>query len=152
MKIEAMIRIMQEYSEGKPLECKVSKNAEWVNIIECVPSHPMWDWESCQYRIKPEPEPQSLEDRIKAEYSDKEVVMLEWTFTHYDPIESLTFDIISVQSIEYFAAQGIKGFHGYVYKRESHFDGITFEVDCTPSCYFNKDLIHPIAVLFEVSK
>lgn len=48
--IDYMISVMQAYRDGKEIEVVLIGRDDWR------PSHtPSWDWECCDYRVKPEP-------------------------------------------------------------------------------------------------
>ena len=44
------IEVMQAAEEGKGLEYKVRAFGDW---LEC--NSPIWDWDECDYRVKPKP-------------------------------------------------------------------------------------------------
>lgn len=47
--IDEMCKVMQAYKDGKKIE--YSSNGKcWIEITE-----PIWDWDRCDYRVKPEP-------------------------------------------------------------------------------------------------
>lgn len=48
---QEMIKVMQAYADGKKIQYS-SKGVDWTDVIE-----PSWDWESTNYRVKPEPKP-----------------------------------------------------------------------------------------------
>lgn len=54
MKIDEMIEVMKAYKEGKPIEFRGKGSPmtqKWASADE-----PIWDWDSLDYRVKPEPE------------------------------------------------------------------------------------------------
>lgn len=49
MELKEMIAVMQAAQEGKKIECRRLTSENWIELI-----HPHWDWEDCEYRVKPE--------------------------------------------------------------------------------------------------
>ena len=103
-------------------------------------------------------DPPNLEDRIKAEFSDKHVVMLEFMQEGDDKRESLkiTSDDYSyechsgIYHEDYLSAQGMKGFYKYVYEVEA---GKLFpQRSPTTGHGIDQETIMPVAVLFEDNK
>jgi len=90
----------------------------------------------------PKPEVITLEDRVKFEYSDFDVVMLEWTNNHYISVDSLTFSLKDVFDIEHIAAQSMRNFAGYVYLAHP------FSIKPSPVMIDSNGMVHPTAVLF----
>lgn len=45
--------VMQAWEEGKTIQLRSlrSSPSEWIELILC----PLWNWEACEYRVKPEP-------------------------------------------------------------------------------------------------
>jgi hypothetical protein len=80
------------------------------------------------------PEPATLEDRIKAEYGDYDVVMLDWDVSNCRLIMAGTY-------LLHIEAQSMRGFYKYVY--EDGNDG--FYIRSTP---IGHDSDQPFAVLF----
>lgn len=48
---KAAIAVMQAYIDGKGVEVKHRCESRWGHCI----IRPPWNWEQCEYRIKPEP-------------------------------------------------------------------------------------------------
>ena len=135
MTIEKKIEIMQYFADGGEVEMETERNI-WISI-----KHPTWNWLENTYRIKPEPTPQSLEDRIKAEYPEYEVVMLEWGVTS----EWVYNKLLYLRGSLHIYAQSMKGFCGYLY----HNANVKFTRSEKPvRRHSNRKFIHPIAVLF----
>lgn len=60
MNTEKMRAVMLAADEGKPIEFrKRNRVCDWLNT-----SKPTWDWVTCDYRVKPEPErvPRTMAD------------------------------------------------------------------------------------------
>ena len=91
------------------------------------------------------PKVESLEDRVKAEYGDYEVVMLFW-----DTDDTLCIKVRKPKIQMYHAcAQSRKGFYRYVYE---HPDGVC-DTSTVPALESRKGFtILPIAVLFTKEK
>jgi len=90
------------------------------------------------------PKPESLEDRVKAEYGGFEVVMLEWDKRELWTMENHgCFDAAYLHT----TAQSMKGFAGYIYLWPSE-----FYANYEPVKYISGAYTHPIAVLFEKAK
>ena len=94
-------------------------------------------------------DPPSLEDRIKAEFPDKRVVML--VTRHFlgiavdIPIDS---NLTQTQFMSHTVAQSMRGFHKYIYEVE---DGSFVEV-VGPVLNCGEGVLQPCAVLFEDDK
>lgn len=123
------IEVMQAFEDGKSIEfrCK-DTNFTWVTA-----SAPSWDWSINHYRIV-EPKPETLEDRVKDEYPDYEVVMLEWCDDY----------LCHPSGMSHITAQSMKGFAGYVYDCPDDPTGSTFTMMFPPV----RKNIHPVAILF----
>jgi hypothetical protein len=89
----------------------------------------------------PEPKPETLEDRVKAEYPDYDVVMLEWGKGEDSDlllmVSSKRSDWVHVM------AQGMKGFYRYAY-----FEDGRFSTYIGPSDVKTGQTVLPIAALF----
>ena len=138
MTIEEQIEVMNHFKNGGEVEIENLKG-EWVDC-----DNPEWDWSCLRYRIKPEPEPQNLEDRIKAEYPEYEVKVLFWEEG------MLQFDhTCTLNGFMHVLAQSIKGFAGYVYfktdEKGNNIDEIYQHRIYSPISYEGN---HPVAVLF----
>lgn len=111
-----------------------------------------------------QPKPLSLEDRIKAEFSDKRVVMLEFGREGNDNIDLLKMMedqfMYPCESGGYHSthteAQSMKGFYRYVYICQSEIDDgeIKFYTSREPTEDYDildgGKTIHPVATLFSV--
>jgi hypothetical protein len=132
MTTKEKIEVMQAFEDGKDIEHRSFKSAKWMSCLS-----PVWDWTNYKYRVKSE----ALEDRIKAQYSDYEVVMLvldEGLFL------SLKTDSVINNNCHIYA-QSMKGFCQYVYIDP---DG-DFDTNTTPTVLWDKGVtLHPTAVLF----
>ena len=55
------IKIMQAFEDGKKIQWKYLDNKNWGKVVT-----PIWDWNRCDYRIKPETKyrPYELEEFI----------------------------------------------------------------------------------------
>ena len=137
MSTEDKIAVMQAFEDGKPIECIPRKGCKWVSINDCIPPEPIWDWESCNYRIKPAPASQL--DRIKAEYAEYEVVELVW-----DKRDLWTMKGHGCYDAAYLhtTAQSMKGFGWYVYDDDGLFLRLEAVIDN------HDEALHPCAVLF----
>jgi len=126
------IVVMQAFEDGKEIEyfCDES-TSPWR-----VTNNPEWCWDSCDYRIKPDPKPESLEDRAKAAYGEYDIVMFEFDDRNrwVMPDNYLHID-----------AQSMKDFAGYVYEIEGRF----LPANRLPTWAQTGVIVHPIAVLFE---
>ena len=95
-----------------------------------------------------EPTPQSLEDRIKAEYPEYEVKMLKWSEQGELECKLLHFNQPHIY------AQSIKGFSGFVYDYSDTSvpltaDEIDFKMSLRPVVRNSQDeTMHPVAALF----
>jgi hypothetical protein len=49
------IAIMQAFEDGKPIEMKNASSAQWSTLSMGKSADPIWNWGSCDYRIKQEP-------------------------------------------------------------------------------------------------
>jgi len=78
----------------------------------------------------PEPEPATLEERVKSEYGEYDVVMLGWSASNI-------LDMVN-KHLPHIMAQSMRGFHKYVYDI-----GGVLCLDRSPV-----KAIHPCAVLF----
>lgn len=66
MTTKEKIAIMQAYLDGKKIQIATRGEEDWedYNIVE-----PIWDWDSCKYRIKPvEEKPKRMTNRQLAEW------------------------------------------------------------------------------------
>ena len=50
---EQAIAVMQAWMDGKPIQCNTYNTGE--NWIDLLAEAPVWNWDDCVYRIKPEP-------------------------------------------------------------------------------------------------
>nr|WP_315061987.1 hypothetical protein [uncultured Campylobacter sp.] len=50
MNTQEMIAVMQAYIEGEAIEVSDKGADDWSDI-----KHPLWDWNSFEYRVKPKP-------------------------------------------------------------------------------------------------
>ena len=145
MDTEEKIAIMQAYINGEEIECKPQKSSEWTNMDDCVPSDPIWNWEGCDYRIKPV-KPETLEERIREEYSGFDVVMLEERhllgIEVHRPVDET---IGSIEFMPHTTAQSMKGYYEYVYYVE-YGDDLYTKRDATDS--YDGNTIQPVGVLF----
>jgi len=96
----------------------------------------------------PKPEP-TLEDRVKAEYPDYEVVVLEFDEPDIDGV-SLLCVMHNRSAISHVLAQSMRGFSGYVYERndDDSFSVYPWAVDCMDKNIGDSIYTHPIAALF----
>jgi len=135
MNTKEKIEVMQAYIDHKPIEFKSNTcNNDYWKVITCA----LWDWCACEYRIKKEI---SLEDRVKAEYGDFDVVMLEWEEGEFLTLK--TGNVIKDNCHIY--AQSMKGFAGYIYD----FDKQGLDRDFEPIWPQNQvKAIQPIAAIF----
>lgn len=132
MDINEKIKVMQHYADGGEVEKYLTDRNDWYKT-----DHPSWNWSGNTYRIKPEPTPQSLEDRIKAEYPEYEV----------KEIKDNGYGVLSPDGTSaHVLAQSMKGFAGYVY--EGLIAEGTLSKRAYSICQLNDEIIHPIAVLF----
>ena len=135
MTIEEKIEVMQHFADGGEVQVSKISLDIWFDT-----KHPEWNFSEQDYRIKPEPIPQSLEDRIKAEYPEYEVVMLEWGVTS----EWVYNKLLYLRGSLHIYAQSMKGFAGYVYlDNNGEFIRNRYIV-----IDFGKGYEHPVAVLF----
>lgn len=133
------IVVMQAYEDGKAIECKPQRSSEWKDMSACTPSTPVWNWEICSYRIKPEVQ-ETLEGNIKARWPQYEVVMLDFGETGMLEIQS------GIKKYNaHIVAQSMKGFQGFVY---IHSDNDWLICNKPTKSNRNK-YIQPVAVLFE---
>ena len=143
MTTKEKIEVMQAFEDGNPIECIPRKGCKWVSINDCIPPEPIWDWESCAYRIKPETAPASQLDRIKAEYAEYRVEVCKMREESGDLIIDIAGRPLHI------TAQSMKGFYRYVYK--GSVEG-TFYISRFPTDEVaypaNGPIIHPVAVLF----
>lgn len=51
MTTEEQIEVMKAFVEGKEIESKVYNGEDWTLC-----KFPFWNWSTCEYRIKPEPQ------------------------------------------------------------------------------------------------
>lgn len=123
MNTKEIKEILQAYIDGGVIEFKGISDHKWYERI-----HNVFDFDRVLYRIKPKP---SLEDRVKAEYSDFDVVLLEW--------QANILCLANGANFEHIAAQSMKGFAGYVYFEND-------ELYLKDEAIFNG--LHPIAALF----
>ena len=136
---KAKIEVMQAFEDGKDIELHNGSNTgHWSGI-----SDPSWDWPNFIYRVKPEPE--SLEDRIKAQYPDYDVVMLEWTDNAAPDANFLQISTGLEEYEPHTSAQSMKDFYRYVYQ---HPDG-DLDTNTSPTEQWDKGVtLQPKAVLF----
>ena len=68
MELCEMIKVMQHYEDGGEVENKEkhSDDAKW--ILAC----PVWNWDSFDYRIKPEKQKVTIEKWLMQNTTDKE--------------------------------------------------------------------------------
>ena len=133
-------RSMQAYEDGKQIEFfNGGSTSPWR-----VTDNPKWTWSHYDYRIKLEPQPETLEDKIKEKWPDREVEMLGickengW----------LGLSEEGGARDPHFYAQSIKGFAGYIYCHEEN----NWLVSSKPVKSWRNKFVHPVAVLFEVVK
>lgn len=88
------------------------------------------------------PKPATQEDRVKAEYGDYDVVILEFDEPDIDGV-SLLCVMHNRSTVSHVLAQSMKGFYEYVY-----FDGSEFYTYREPTDELAGKTITPIAVLF----
>lgn len=131
------IEVMQAYEDGKAIECKPQRSNEWKDMSAYTPTTPVWNWEICNYRIKPEVQ-ETLKDKIKAKWSQYEVVMCK------EREESLDWVLNMAGLPLHISAQSMKGFQGFVYEREDGLKENVLSIICDGRKY-----IQPVAVLFE---
>lgn len=134
MKTIEMIEVMQAFVDGDIIQYRV-KDDVWRNAHH-LEDDLGWDWDTVEYRIKPE----SLEDRINAEYPDYDVVVLEWE----EGFLSLKTSSILNNNCHIYA-KSMRGFYKYVYFNEECNDLYTSR---EPTDTYNGNTIHPKAVLF----
>ena len=113
---------------------------------------PIWDWDAIIYRVKPE-DPLSLEDRIKAEFPGKRVVML--ATRHFLGIAvdiPIDENLTQTQFMSHTVAQSMKGFAGYVYEENGDIDPGVSNSPTTVHWSNNEEfsINQPVAVLFLV--
>ena len=146
MQLEEKIKVMQHYADGGEIQtkpkrgyCSYPDNAahqdagcdcnEWEDNTT-----PFWNWDSNNYRIKPKPTPQSLEDRVQCEYPEYEVKM----------IKDNGYGIYSHNgNTAYTAAQAYINFVSYVYE-----DGKELFLTCSSSMFYGSVISRPVAALF----
>lgn len=51
--INTMISVMQAYADGKKIQILGLHNEGWIDWV--LKDAPTWDWNHCDYRVKPEP-------------------------------------------------------------------------------------------------
>ena len=50
---EQAIAVMQAWMDGKPIQCNTyNAGKNWFDLLA---EAPVWNWQNCTYRIKPEP-------------------------------------------------------------------------------------------------
>lgn len=91
---------------------------------------------------KPEPKPATLEERVKKEYGDYEVVMLGFGDTQATKFLGLWKNPYQAY-IKHIEAQSMRGFAGYLYEFDSN-----LIQQHSPTEYIKGKTVHPIAVLF----
>ena len=130
MNTKEMIEVMQAFEDGKDIQFHDgAANSQWMDATK-----PGWYWPHYNYRIKKDPKPEkTLENRVKAEYGDFDVVMLEW--------EDCRGRLLMPDSYLHIDAQSMKGFAGYVYLAHP------FTIKPMPVMTDN-GMVQPIAVLF----
>lgn len=67
------------------------------------------------------PKPKNLEDRVKAEYADFDVVMLEWTDNAAPDVNYLQIKTGDEEFELHTAAQSMRGFFYYIYFQDEEF-------------------------------
>ena len=88
------------------------------------------------------PKQETLEDKIKAKWPDKEVAMLEWA-----KVPSIEKELLQMFGhINHSAASSMKGFYRYVYENKN---GIYIDRQPTGYCDETTNATMPVAVLFE---
>ena len=144
MKIKEMIEVMQAFDDGKAIQISQHSYPDVWHDDGC----PGFNWYACDYRVKPEPKPATLESRIKAEFPDKRVVMLHHTNlgSNANAISCLVITYSGVNNSYHTAAQSMKGFYKYIYEVE---DGSFVEV-VGPVLNCVEGVLQPCAVLFLV--
>jgi hypothetical protein len=50
------ISVMMAYVNGDPIQVKIKNTSIWNDIDVSEDETPSWDWNICNYRIKPEPQ------------------------------------------------------------------------------------------------
>ena len=128
------IAVMQAFEDGEKIEYRIVNGVDWKLM-----GQPEWDWVYGDYRIKPEPKPATLEDRVKAEYGDYEVVMLEMT-GDYLKYKSANGTHLHVD------AQSKLGFYRYIFEYEGPGNKLFTWID--PVHQHTNHTQMPIAVLF----
>jgi len=67
MTTKEMIAVMQAYIDGKKIQIADKGCKDWENYI----GEPLWDWDTFDYRIKPEEKPKKMTNRQLAEWLAK---------------------------------------------------------------------------------
>lgn len=65
--IAECIKVMQAYVEGKQIQYVDSETEDWADI-----ESPIWNWDTYDYRIKPEPEYRPFKDADECWQADAE--------------------------------------------------------------------------------
>ena len=148
MKIRDQIRIMEGYLTGdRILFFDLDDNRTSTKWIEIAPNQQeyFFDFENFDYKIKPKE--LTLEEKVKAEYGEYEVVMFGYDSPCADNMQMWTF-INKRHGCSHVLAQSVKGFSGYVYDNGKG----GFEVWADSAISRNKEgmdiMFLPIAVLF----
>ena len=134
---KAKIEVMQAFEDGKDIEINNGPNSDYWSGI----SNPSWDWSNHIYRVKPvKPKPQSPEDRIKAQYPDYDVVILNWDHDEKTDGRMLFFGTTNNYHI---CAQSMPYYHEYVYDGS---EGLFTDMDTVLKVGIHTT--QPVAVLF----
>ena len=130
-----MIRVMKAAKDGSRIEfacLPYSDDDVDEDLIWEYGPNPCWDWNNYLYREE-KTAPASQLDRIKAEYTEYEVVELKWDN------DMLLIDRDN-RRFHHISPQSMKGFYRYVYQDE---DGLYIDIrPVLPDVN-----IHPVAVL-----
>lgn len=60
------IEVMQSFLDGKQIQIIIGSNSLWEDLL---PEYePIWDWECCNYRVKPEPKIRPY--RLQCEFAE----------------------------------------------------------------------------------
>lgn len=69
--VNYMISVMKAHTEGKKIECQIWGHNDWTPVDD-----PEWNWQGCDYRVKPEPKKQTYRpykstEELIADYRDR---------------------------------------------------------------------------------
>lgn len=94
MTTEEMIEVMQAYTKGEAIEVSDKGADDWSEI-----KHPLWDWNSFEYRVKPMPGNFKRGDRVIFKWYEADTLMLQDIHTYGDFGYTNPFTLVKVDDV-----------------------------------------------------